>query len=148
MKVDLDVQRASGSGSIPDDASFQQWVEAALRDQDEALLTVRVVDCEESAQLNMRYRSKEGPTNVLSFPAEVPSEIDLPLLGDIVICAPLVAKEAALQGKNEQAHWAHLVIHGVLHLLGFDHQSEQEARVMETREITLLGSLGYPDPYA
>jgi probable rRNA maturation factor len=106
-----------------------------------------VVDCAESAALNLRFRSREGPTNVLSFAADVPAEVDLPLLGDIVICAPLVVEEAAAQGKNLQAHWAHLVIHGALHLLGFDHDSKADARQMESREIALLASLGFSDPY-
>lgn len=148
MTIDLDVQRAPGGlEDIPDDSCFQRWAEAALHDRGHAILTIRVVDCAESAALNLRFRSRQGPTNVLSFAAEVPAEVDLPLLGDIVICAPLVAEEAAAQGKNPQAHWAHLVIHGVLHLLGFDHGSEAQARQMESREIALLVSLGYSDPY-
>lgn len=148
MTIDLDVQRASGGvEDIPGDSCFQCWVEAVLHDHSHTILTIRVVDCAESAELNLRFRSREGPTNVLSFAADVPAEVDLPLLGDIVICAPLVVEEAAAQGKNPQAHWAHLVIHGVLHLLGFDHGSEADARQMESREIALLASLGFSDPY-
>lgn len=149
MTIDLDVQRSSGGvEGVPDDSCFQRWVEAVLHDRSHTILTIRVVDCAESAELNARFRSREGPTNVLSFVAHVPAEIDLPLLGDIVICAPLVAEEAAAQGKVPQAHWAHLVIHGVLHLLGFDHHTEEDALDMESREISVLASLGYPDPYA
>jgi probable rRNA maturation factor len=96
----------------------------------------------------MRFRSRKGATNVLSFTADVPSEAGIPLLGDIVICAPVVAEEARAQGKDPQAHWAHLVIHGLLHLLGFDHQTKAETQRMEAREISLLAGLGYPDPYA
>lgn len=148
MTIELDVQRASGSiEDIPDDSCFQRWVEAALHDRGHTILTIRVVDRAESAELNLRFRAREGPTNVLSFAAEVPAEVDFPLLGDIVICAPLVAAEAAAQGKSPQAHWAHLVIHGVLHLLGFDHGSEAQARQMESREISLMASLGFSDPY-
>ncbi len=148
MTIDLDVQRASGGvEDIPGDSCFQRWAEAVLHDRSHAILTIRVVDCAESAALNLRFRSRQGPTNVLSFAADVPAEVDLPLLGDIVICAPLVAEEAAAQGKDPQAHWAHLVIHGVLHLLEYDHQSEAQARQMESREIALLASLGFSDPY-
>lgn len=145
--VDLVVQRASGEELIPSDASFQTWVEAALGDRGNTLLTIRAVDREESAGLNLRFRSKKGPTNVLSFAADLPDEVEIPLLGDIVICAPLVEEEARVQGKDPQAHWAHLVIHGILHLLGFDHQNVADARRMESRETALLAALGYPDPY-
>jgi len=148
MTVELDVQRASGNDLVPSDADFQHWVEAVLRNRDDTVLTIRAVGREESAELNMRFRSRKGPTNVLSFKADLPAEVGIPLLGDIVICAPVAAEEARAQGKDPQAHWAHLVIHGVLHLLGFDHQSEAETRRMESRETSLLAGLGYPDPYA
>ncbi|MCB1807111.1 MAG: rRNA maturation RNase YbeY, partial [Candidatus Competibacteraceae bacterium] len=111
-------------------------------------LTIRLVDEAESSMLNESYRHKQGPTNVLSFPFEAPiPEIDMPLLGDIVICVPVVEHEAAEQNKPLMAHWAHLVIHGVLHLQGYDHQTETEADVMEALEVTLLDRLGFPDPY-
>jgi len=148
MIVEVDVQNASGSDSVPGEGSIRNWVEAALGERGDTLVTVRTVDREESAELNMRYRSRSGPTNVLSFAAGLPPEVDLPLLGDIVICAPLVAEEAGAQGKDLQAHWAHLVIHGVLHLLGFDHDTARDARRMESRETALMAALGYPDPYA
>jgi len=147
MSIDVDVQRASRQSFIPSDASLRSWVEAVLGNRGEATLTIRAVNRAESAELNQRYRSKKGPTNVLSFPADLPPEVGLHLLGDLVICAPLVAEEARAQGKDVQAHWAHLVIHGVLHLLGYDHQTEPETRDMESRETVLLASLGYPDPY-
>lgn len=99
-------------------------------------------------ELNRRYRGQDKPTNVLSFPADLPADLDLPLLGDLVICAPVVAREAAEQGKSLQAHWAHLVIHGCLHLLGHDHIEEDEAEAMEALERQLLAGLGYPDPYS
>lgn len=145
--IDVEVQRVAQSDLIPMDASLQNWAELALGAIDKACLTIRIVDEEESADLNKRFRSREGATNVLSFEADVPPQVDLPLLGDIVICAPVVAAEAATQEKDLQAHWAHMVIHGVLHLIGFDHQSEVEAAVMESREIELLAALGFPDPY-
>lgn len=145
--IDVDVQRVSECDLIPVDASLQNWAQCALSEFDQACLTIRVVDEEEGADLNRRFRSREGATNVLSFRADVPPEVDSPLLGDIVICAPVVAAEAVNQEKNLQAHWAHMVIHGVLHLIGFDHQSEADAVVMESREIELLAGLGFPDPY-
>lgn len=147
MTIELDLQRVSSCDSVPDDENFRLWAQTALEGQGSQHLTIRIVDHEESAALNSRYRSRHGPTNVLSFPVELPEVVDLPLLGDIVICAPLVEAEAKEQGKAVQAHWAHLVIHGILHLLGMDHQSDNDAREMESREITLLERLGLPDPY-
>jgi probable rRNA maturation factor len=147
MTIELLVQRATNREQLPSDRQFERWVRAALADRAEAVLTIRIVDREESRQLNARYRGKDAATNVLSFPAEVPPEIDLPLLGDIVICAPVVADEAERQGKPAEAHWAHLTIHGVLHLLGHDHEEPAQAAAMESLEIRLLDSLGIADPY-
>nr|WP_321529407.1 rRNA maturation RNase YbeY [Sedimenticola selenatireducens] len=127
---------------------FQSWAEAALNGRlDQAELVVRIVDREESRQLNREYRGKDKPTNVLSFPFEAPAVVESDLLGDLVICAPVVTEEALAQDKLPQAHWAHLLVHGVLHLLGFDHINEQEAEVMEGLEVEILESLGFPDPY-
>ena len=148
MTIELEVQRATRFEPVPDDRTFSLWVETALRDQTEAALTIRVVGRDESRRLNQRYRGKDAATNVLSFPADLPPEIGLSLLGDIVICAPLVAVEAAEQGKSADAHWAHLTIHGVLHLLGYDHQEAAQAAEMERLEISLLASIGIADPYA
>ncbi len=145
--IELDIQNASKDAAIPDAQLLQQWVVAALQGQSEAQLTVRIVDLDESAELNQRFRHKQGPTNVLSFAAELPPEIEVPYLGDLVICAPLVVSEAAEQGKQVLHHWAHLVIHGVLHLLGHDHQHEAEAQAMEQLEISLLNRLGIDNPY-
>ena len=147
MTIEVDVQHATVFQPLPGNQEFNLWVSAALQENDDAELTLRLVDEAEIRELNSRYRGKDAPTNVLSFPAELPPGIDIPLLGDIVICAPLVHEEAAAQNKPVQAHWAHLVIHGVLHLLGHDHQGEQEAREMETIEVDLLFSLGFPNPY-
>jgi probable rRNA maturation factor len=147
MAIEVEIQNASESDEAPTAAKFKSWVCAALQGQDEANVLIRIVDAAESSDLNDRYRHKQGPTNVLSFPAELPEEVNLPLLGDIVICAPLVVREARDQGKDAEAHWAHLVIHAVLHLLGHDHQEAARAAEMETLEISLLASLGYPDPY-
>jgi probable rRNA maturation factor len=106
-----------------------------------------VVDEAESATLNAQYRGKQGPTNVLSFGFDSPPGVDVPLLGDLVICAPVVVREALEQGKPGQAHWAHMTIHGVLHLLGYDHQTPEQAQIMEALEIAALADLGYADPY-
>lgn len=147
--LELDLQLAS-SGQHPDEAQFRHWCELALRQrQGDSELTIRLVDEAEGRELNNTWRHKDYPTNVLSFPADVPEGIlDIPLLGDLVICVPVVEREAAEQGKALEAHWAHLVIHGCLHLLGYDHIEEEEALEMEALERHLLAELGHPDPYA
>lgn len=145
----LDLQIETGAGDVPSAADFQRWAEAAWRGEGGAELTLRLVDEAESGQLNATYRDRAGPTNVLSFPvdaAELPG-LELPLLGDLVICAPVVTREAAAQGKSAEAHWAHMVVHGMLHLQGYDHLDPAEAEVMESLETDILRRLGYPDPY-
>ena len=149
MNLELDVQIALDMPGLPSTTDLHHWVEATLigaNYRQDAELTIRIVNEAESTALNETYRHKQGPTNVLSFPFEAPPGIDSPLLGDIVICAPVVLGEAIHQGKTPSAHWAHLVTHGVLHLLGYDHDEEQ-AEVMEALEIRILAGLGYPDPY-
>ncbi len=143
----VDVQRVLDVG--PSDADIQGWVEAALRHEkrNEAELTLRIVDEAESAALNGQYRNKHYPTNVLSFSYDIPAEVEMNLLGDLVICAPVVQGEAAEQGKQEQAHWAHMIIHGILHLLGFDHLDDEAAKKMEEHEIAILAELTFPNPY-
>ncbi|MCW8871943.1 MAG: rRNA maturation RNase YbeY [Xanthomonadales bacterium] len=147
MTIELGVQRATTFEPLPEDRQFEFWVATALRDHGPAVLTVRIVERDEMHQLNQRYCGKDAATNVLSFPADLPDTIELPLLGDVVLCAPVVAEEARLQGKSPEAHWAHLTIHGVLHLLGHDHREPGEAALMEGLEIKLLESLGFPNPY-
>ena len=147
MTIELEVQRATDFKPIPEDDQFRRWVMTALQGRTDAELTLRLVGEVESRRLNGRYRGKDAPTNVLSFPADPPAEVELPLLGDIVLCAPLVAAEAAAQRKPTDAPWAHLTIHGVLHLLGHDHREAAEARAMETLEISLLKTLGIANPY-
>ena len=144
----VDVQFAMAVEGIPDEDAIRQWVLQALPEhKKDAELTVRVVDEAEITALNRQYRGKDGATNVLSFPYEGIPGVDTALLGDIVICAPVVASEAVAQDKPLDAHWAHIVVHGVLHLLGYDHQHDDHAHEMETRETDLLANLGYPDPY-
>ena len=135
---------------LPAAASVRRWVEAALAGPRRAIeLAVRYVDSDEGRALNRDYRGKDYATNVLSFPVELPRGVRSPLLGDLVICAPVVALEALGQNKPLAHHHAHLVVHGVLHLLGMDHErSEIEAEAMEARERAILGRLGIPDPYA
>ena len=146
--IELDLQIATDAADLPSEAQFRHWVEKALDGRRaEAELTIRIVDDAESAELNETYRGKQGPTNVLSFPFEAPPGVELPLLGDIVICAPKVAREAIEQGKPLQAHWAHLTLHGCLHLLGYDHIEPEEAEAMEALETELLAALGYANPY-
>ncbi|MDZ3995262.1 rRNA maturation RNase YbeY [Pseudomonas sp. Teo4] len=147
--LELDLQRATDAAA-PDDAAFRRWCELALRQRSaDSEMTIRLVDEAEGRELNHTYRHKDYATNVLSFPADVPDDLlDIPLLGDLVICVPVVEREAAEQGKALEAHWAHLVIHGCLHLLGYDHIEDDEAEEMEALERDLLAELGHPDPYA
>lgn len=149
--VILDLQCACETADdLPVAAEFQQWVNAALAIyQPQAEITIRLVDEAESHQLNLTYRGKDYPTNVLSFPFEAPAVIDppLPLLGDLVICRQVVEREAREQSKPLTAHWAHMVIHGSLHLLGFDHEDDQQASIMENRETQIMLALGFADPY-
>lgn len=148
MSITLDLQLASEAQNLPSAAQFQQWLDAAILPfQAEAEVTIRVVDKVESQQLNLTYRGKDYPTNVLSFPFQCPPGVELPLLGDLVICAPVVENEAIEQNKALQAHWAHMVIHGSLHLLGFDHINDDDAEQMEAEEITILQQLGITNPY-
>lgn len=147
--VILDLQLACESGQgLPTEADFQRWLEAVLPQfQPESEVTIRVVDEAESHELNHTYRGKDKPTNVLSFPFEAPPGIELPLLGDLIICRQVVEQEAREQEKALEAHWAHMVIHGSLHLLGYDHIEDDEAEEMESLETEIMLALGYPDPY-
>lgn len=136
---------------IPSATSFRRWVEAALhgaKRRKATELSIRIVDADEGRALNRDYRGKDYATNVLSFEAGLPPELKLPLIGDMVICAPVVAREATEQGKHARDHWAHLTVHGVLHLLGYDHLVEAEAEAMEALETRILAGLGIADPYA
>jgi probable rRNA maturation factor len=144
----IEIQRISTITDVPDDAQIEQWANVALNDLTDSIeMVIRIVDEDESAQLNETYRHKSGATNVLSFPFEVPEEIELNLLGDLVICAPILAREAQSQNKTIMAHWAHIIIHGTLHLLGYDHIDDADAQEMEEKEIALLQTLSISNPY-
>lgn len=145
---EVDVQIATSDENIPSDEDFRNWVAAALPgDRLASEITIRVVGFDESQALNAQYRHQDKPTNVLSFPSELPPELQIPLLGDLVVCAGVVEREASEQGKSLCAHWAHMVVHGTLHLLGYDHESDTEAEEMEALETRILSQLGFPAPY-
>jgi probable rRNA maturation factor len=147
MATVIDLQNDSGLESVPAEARFQQWVDAALQTSYPRLeQTICVVGEAESRELNRRFRDRDSATNVLAFPGDN-ELLDYDCLGDLVICAPLVLAEAEAQGKAIEAHWAHLVVHGMLHLQGFDHQDEQQADSMESLEVEILDTLGYANPY-
>lgn len=146
---ELEVQRIVEIGYIPSDKEFQLWLEKALVDySQDAEVLIRVVGKQEIAALNEQYRHKTGATNILSFPAEVPEVVEgISLLGDLVVCASILEKEAQAQQKTLQDHWAHIIIHGILHLLGYDHINEGDAQEMETKEILILQQLNIGNPY-
>ncbi|KAF1703551.1 rRNA maturation RNase YbeY [Pseudoxanthomonas kaohsiungensis] len=149
VRLDVSVSYAAPRTGVPAATSFRKWVAAALRGRiREADLAIRIVGAKEGRALNRHYRGKDYATNVLSFPAELPEGVKMPLLGDLVICAPVVAREAKEQHKLAVAHYAHLTVHGVLHLLGWDHDDDKEAEAMEQLERDILAELGLPDPYA
>lgn len=154
VRLDVAVGYAVPRAGIPAAVSFRKWVGAALDGRiREADLAIRIVDAREGRALNRHYRGKDYATNVLSFPADVaegiklPKGVFLPLLGDLVLCAPVIAREALAQGKPLAAHYAHLTVHGALHLLGWDHEDSRDAECMEQLEREILAGLGVPDPY-
>ena len=147
MIIDLQIACEQETG-LPTVEEIEQWAAAAVQPQsDEVEMTVRIVDEAESHELNLNYRGKDRPTNVLSFPFECPDEVELPLLGDLVICRQVVEREAQEQDKPLMAHWAHMVVHGSLHLLGYDHIEDDEAEEMESLETQIMTGLGFADPY-
>lgn len=149
MKLELEIQNASSVSNLPTPDQLRVWAEAAFADRRQrAELSIRLVDESEGADLNGRFRGRKGPTNVLSFPFDpLPGLANCDLIGDLVICAPVVAREAVEQGKSLQAHWAHMLVHGVLHLLGYDHLGAEQAAQMEELETRIIRGLGFPAPY-
>ena len=151
IQLEVSVSYGLPRTGVPSAASFKRWAAAACEGRImKADLAIRIVDTREGRSLNRHYRGKDYATNVLSFPAELPPGVDMPmpLLGDLVICAPVVEREALEQGTDLGAHYAHLTVHGILHLLGLNHEDEREAEAMEQLERQLLAELGYDDPYA
>jgi probable rRNA maturation factor len=146
-RLELDLSYASRSPWVPSARLLRRWAEAALPVAKPVVLSVRIVGKARSRSLNARYRHKDRPTNVLSFAGAGAVPDGRIFLGELVICAPVVAQEAQAQRKPLAAHWAHMMVHGVLHLLGFDHERTTEARKMAVREIQILDRLGFSDPY-
>jgi len=148
MGIKVEIQNMSVNDNVPGNNQFRLWVEAALeKEKDPGELTIRIVNEDEGAALNRDYRGKNGATNVLSFAYENPPGVNANILGDLVICAPVIEREAFEQDKPLSAHWAHMVIHGVMHLRGFDHIEEDQAAQMEARETEILTGLGFNRPY-
>jgi probable rRNA maturation factor len=148
VNLELELQIATQQDNIPSKESLIVWSKSALRDERrQAEMVIRLVDEDEIQGLNRQYRGKDNPTNVLSFPSNLPEIVDSDLLGDLVICVPVVVRESQEQGKPPEAHWAHMVVHGVLHLLGYDHQDEEDAQTMEQLETDVMVTLGFQDPY-
>ncbi len=148
--VEIVVQYGVKNNEVPSAIKLKHWAEATLQDRtDRAEITLRLTDSEEMAKLNETFRQKKGPTNVLAFPLSMPKsdQVDFPLMGDVVICTDVVFSEAQKQSKTAEAHFAHMVVHGILHLLGYDHENAADACVMETEEVLIMKSLGFPDPY-
>jgi probable rRNA maturation factor len=155
MDSPIEIQNAADADDVPEPPELGAWAEAALAavERPGVAITVRIVDAEEGRALNRDFRGRDYATNVLSFPfpelpPEAMAELGGPYIGDLAICAEVVTREAGEQGKPVDAHWAHLIVHGVLHLAGYDHQTDDEARRMETRECAILADLGFPDPYS
>lgn len=148
MSFQIDIENVSGIDSIPDEESIIKWAKLALeKKHKDAEICLRIVDIDEGKYLNKEWRNKDAATNVLSFPVGKTIEHAPNLLGDIVICAPIVEQEAEQQQKDCDAHWAHLIIHGILHLQGYDHMTDEEATRMEEKEIQILKETGYANPY-
>jgi len=145
--LELDLQLADTVQGVPEKAQFEQWVMAALQENAAGELAIRIVDEDEGRTLNHQYRGKDYATNVLSFPFDAPEGVPIDYLGDLVICAPVVEREAIEQAKALKSHWAHMVVHGVLHLQGYDHIEKDDAQEMETLEKVIMARLGYQDPY-
>lgn len=151
MTLLLDIQNPESHSGIPAEADLLQWAQAAWQERHEAGVVLRIVGEEESRTFNRDYRNKDNPTNILSFPYDMPSfpdeDEEAEYLGDLIICLPILEREASEQGKTVTQHWAHLLVHGLLHLQGYDHTNDDEAEEMEALEADILVRLGFPNPY-
>jgi probable rRNA maturation factor len=145
----VDIQRSELTGAAPSDAEISRWAQLVLERQDcPSSVSVRIVDEVEITELNSQYRNRNQATNVLSFPCDLTDESGVRLLGDIIACEPVITREAREQGKTSHDHWAHIIVHGLLHLIGYDHIEDQQAEQMEDLEVKLLGALEIANPYA
>ena len=149
MRLKVHVEYASSASTVPKREAIVHWARAAMQGdkRDQAEVSVRIVDEQEIVDLNRRFRRKPEPTNVLSFPFEDPPGVHTALLGDVVICAPFVCREAHTHGRQALAHWAHMLVHGIMHLRGYDHKTPSEADAMESMEARILEHLGFPNPF-
>ncbi len=144
----IEIQIESQSKQIPAEKQFEDWVDGVLKNEDQdSEIVIRIVDEDEMIRFNEQYRDKKGITNILSFPFEAPEGVESPLLGDLLVCAPVVEEESKEQNKKLEHHWAHLIIHGILHLLGYNHIDDVEAEEMEKLEIDILTTIGINNPY-
>ncbi len=144
----VEIQLASKSKFIPDQQQFQNWVDAVLTDESQhSEIVIRVIDEDEMIEFNQQYRHKSGPTNILSFPFEAPDSVESDLLGDLLVCAPVIETESKQQKKTLENHWAHIIVHGVLHLIGYDHINDMDAEEMEALEVMILKTITINNPY-
>lgn len=148
MGINITVQFISAEPAIPTENELLHWAGSVLGRSAAGEITIRITDEDESRALNSKWRNIDKPTNVLSFPLDDTGNSSPGLIGDIVICAPVIRQEAVAQDKSLAAHWAHIIIHGILHLMGYDHVDEKDAEIMEAKETAILKDLGFPDPYS
>jgi probable rRNA maturation factor len=147
LAVSENAESEAGSASMPGDDAFQLWAQSACLCDEDVVASLQIVSRDEMQELNRKYRGQNKATNVLSFPVGLPDEVDIKILGDLALCADVINEEAEEQDKDRNAHWAHMVVHGILHLQGHDHIDEDDAGKMETTEINILSNLGFANPY-
>lgn len=145
--IELSISDDVNEEHLPKEENFQRWAEASYAGDDEMVASLQVVSSDEMQNLNKDYRGKDKPTNVLSFPMELPEEVGINILGDLALCDEVIEAEARQQAKTSEAHWAHMIVHGMLHLQGYDHIEDDEAEAMEAKEIKIMKSLGFENPY-
>ncbi|MDH5711841.1 MAG: rRNA maturation RNase YbeY [Gammaproteobacteria bacterium] len=147
IEIELSISEGVSEANLPSDEQIQRWAQASYPGSDDAVVSLQVVGSDEMQALNKTYRGKDKPTNVLSFPMDVPDEIGINILGDLALCDTVIEAEAKEQGKSVEAHWAHMIVHGMLHLQGYDHIEDDEAEAMEAHEIEIMQRLGFENPY-
>lgn len=147
VSIELSISEGINEEALPSEEKLQHWAQASYLGDDAAVASLQIVASDEMQDLNKNYRGKDKPTNVLSFPMEVPPEIGINILGDLALCDEVIESEAKEQGKSSAAHWAHMVVHGMLHLQGYDHIEDEEAELMEAKEIEIMNTLGFENPY-